>query len=78
MTGDQVVVTPMEHEPGEVAHDRLGLKVEVPEHFIRAPAANESDDVGINSGEKEGHGTTHPKGAGCDVIRNKADARAKG
>ena len=38
-TRDEVVVTALQHEAGEVAHDRLRLEMKVMKHFIRPPAA---------------------------------------
>ena len=55
-TRDEVGVTALQHEAGEVAHDRLRLEMEVAKHFIGPPAANQADDIGVNTGNKEGHG----------------------
>ena len=48
---DQGVLTPLQHEASEVAHDGLGLKVQVAEHFIGTPVADEADDVRVNLGQ---------------------------
>ncbi len=37
---------------------RIGLNVEVTEHFVRAPTADEMNLIGVNIGAKEGHGIT--------------------
>ena len=42
----------MEHAAGKVEHNRLGLKVEVAEHFVGPPAAEQADDVGVDLGEE--------------------------
>jgi hypothetical protein len=62
------VVAALEHEAGKVAHNRLGLKVKVPEHFVRAPASNEADDVGVNVGKEKGHCTAGAEGSSIDVV----------
>ncbi len=44
------------HTLGVIAHEWISLDVEVPEHFIRAPSADEADDVGVDAGQEEcGH-----------------------
>ena len=48
LVGVKGEVTLLSHASGKVVHDGLGLDMEVSEHFVRAPAANESNDVGIN------------------------------
>ena len=55
-TRDEVVVTALQHEAGEVAHDRLRLEMEVTKHFIRPPVANQLDDIRVDTGNKESHG----------------------
>jgi len=37
----------LEHQMGEVAHDRFGLEMEVAEHFIGAPTAQKANDVTV-------------------------------
>ena len=38
------------HEGRDISHDRLCLNVEISEHFIRAPASKETDDVTVDLG----------------------------
>jgi len=78
LSRDQGVLSPLQHEASEVAHDGVGLKVQVAEHFVGTPAADEADDVRVNLGEEEGHGPTRAKRAGGDVVREEANARAEG
>jgi hypothetical protein len=40
--------TTHQHTSREVSHDRFGLNMEVAEHFIAAPAAQEADNVRVN------------------------------
>ena len=37
------------------------MDVEVPEHFVRAPPADEADDVRVNTGQEECGGTSGTK-----------------
>ena len=46
---------------GEVKHNQLGLKVEVAEHFVGSPAADQADDVGVDLGEEESHCAPSPE-----------------
>ena len=52
-TRDEVVVTALQHEAGEVAHDRLRLEMEVTKHFVGPPAANQADEIGVDAGEEK-------------------------
>ena len=57
-----------DHGWGEVHHERVGLKVQVAQHFIGAPAANKLDDVGINLSAEQCHGASRAKSASGDVF----------
>lgn len=70
-------VVGVEHALGEVAHDRFGCQVKVAEHLIRAPSAEEPDDVCVDFGDQEGHGATGSEGAGRNLVRGEAEAIAK-
>ena len=63
----------IQHSGCETAHDRLGLNMEVPKHLVRSPAADKTDDVGVNLGAKECHGASSTKRAGTDVGREEAE-----
>jgi hypothetical protein len=78
LAGKEIVVTALEHEAGELSHDRLGLEVKVLEHFIRMPAANEADDVGVNMSEEKGHSPTGTEGVRVDIIGKEAYAGTEG
>ena len=43
------IVAMREHDPREVPHEWFCLNVEVPGHRIAAPAANQVNDVAVNS-----------------------------
>ena len=43
-----IVVMP-EHDPQEISHEWLCLHMEVPEHLVTAPAANNLDDFSVYS-----------------------------
>ena len=48
--------TALEHALREASEHRAHLSVEVAQHFIGAPAADEADDVSIDAGAEEGIG----------------------
>ena len=54
------------------------MKMEVAEHFIGSPTANEADDVGVDLGEEKSHGTPCVKGPGGNVGREEAEGRTEG
>jgi hypothetical protein len=66
----------VEHEAGKVAHDGLHLKVKIAKHFVRAPATDEADNIGINVSKEKGHCPTSAKGLCSDVRRKKANTGA--
>jgi hypothetical protein len=35
---------------GKAFHEGVGLEMEVAKHLVRAPSANEADDVGVDMG----------------------------
>ena len=51
------------------------LGVQVPEHCIRFPAADEADGVGVDLTTQEGHGPACPEAAGVDVVGGKTEVR---
>ena len=54
LPGDEGVGPRLYHPPGVVGHERRGLDVEVSEHFVRLPTADESNDVRVDLREEEG------------------------
>ena len=56
LIGDQSIRTSCEHALGEGIHNWGGLEMQVSEHLVRAPAAEKSNDIGIDIGTKEGVG----------------------
>ena len=73
----QGIVAAGQHFGGKVPHDRLCLDVEVTQHDIRVPPSKESDDIGVNIGTEQGHGTAGTEGAGRDVLGEEAQGGAK-
>ena len=53
MTRKEGVDTAVEHAAGEVLHDRLGLEMEVVEHFVGPPAANQADEIRVDAGKEK-------------------------
>ena len=47
---DEAVGAGVEHPLGVVAHKWCSLDVKVSKHFIRAPAADEADDIEVHLG----------------------------
>ena len=56
-----------EHPGREIAHQRLGLDVEIAKHLVGAPATKEPDAIGVNVGAQKGHGASGAKGASRDI-----------
>jgi hypothetical protein len=52
--------------------------MEVAKHFVGAPLTNKTDDVGVNAGAKEGHGTAGTKAAGGDAKRGDTKLKIEG
>jgi hypothetical protein len=73
---DEAKVAAMKHPAGEITHEGLGLHVQVPKHFVRAPSANEPNDVGIDVGAEQRHCTSSPEGPSTNVGCKKADFAA--
>eukprot|EP00980_Cylindrotheca_fusiformis_P008494 scaffold1805_cov104-Cylindrotheca_fusiformis.AAC.1 len=66
-----------DHAGSEMLHYWSGLDVEVTQHFVRTPTANQADAVSINVGAEKGHSTGGSKGAGGDVLWQKSKLRSK-
>ena len=49
-------------------HEWVGLRVQVSQHLVGAPATYQSNNVGIDSCAKERHGSARSKAAGGDVV----------
>ena len=49
MLFQEVIVSMCEHDLGEVPHDWLRLNVQVAWNIIAVPAANQFDDVAVNT-----------------------------
>ena len=47
-----------DHGISVVLDERAGGDVEISEHDVGFPSADEADFVGVNAGEEEGHGTS--------------------
>ena len=61
-----------EHDPAEVSDEGKGLGVQVSKHRVGAPAAHQTDGVGVNPAAEEGHGATGAEAAGIDIGWGKA------
>ena len=67
--GEHTELSALDHEGCEMHHEWIGLQMEVAEHFVGAPAADQFDNVGINLAAKESHGATCAEGASGNVPR---------
>jgi hypothetical protein len=47
---DEHEVASVEHFGRKALHEGVGLKMEVAKHLVRAPSADEADDVGVDMG----------------------------
>ena len=65
--GSERKVPKFKHLGGKAGGEGGGLDVEVSEHGIRAPASGELDDICVNTGAQEGHGTGGAQRARFDV-----------
>jgi hypothetical protein len=48
LVGEQSERPADKHAACKIPHDGFGLDVQVTEHFVAAPATEETDDVGVN------------------------------
>jgi hypothetical protein len=67
----------LDHAAGEVAHDGFRLEMQVTEHLVATPSAEEADDVTINVSTQQSHSTSGAEGAGVDVGRQESERRSK-
>jgi hypothetical protein len=65
----------VKHFAAKVFHERLCLKVEIAQHFIRAPAAQQLDVTGVHIGTKEGGGAGSTEASGRDIGWEETKAR---
>jgi len=66
------VVAMGQHVGSKITHDRFGLDIQIIQHGVGVPAAQQLDDVAINMGAEKGRGTRGLQGAGRDVPREEA------
>ena len=61
-----------EHNPAEVPDEGKGLGMQVSKHRVGAPAAHQTDGVGVDPAAEEGHSATGAEAAGIDIDWGKA------
>ena len=54
--GDEGEIPVIDHHSSEMTHDGGGLYVQVPQHFITAPATDKLNFVTVDVGAEESHG----------------------
>ena len=55
LVGKHAELAASNHGGGQVHHEWVGLEMEVTQHFVGAPAADQFDDVGVNLAAEESH-----------------------
>ena len=66
-----------EHAGGEIVHHGGGLDMEIPQHFVGAPAPDKANGVVVDFGAEQGHSAGGPQGASRDVRWDEAVGGAK-
>jgi hypothetical protein len=61
---DKVIVTMDEHKGAEIAHDGVGLDMQVAHHCVGLPTSPELDDVGVYMCTEDGHVSARMQGPG--------------
>ena len=72
LVGQESKGAALEHAGREIPHHRFSLHVEVAQHFVRAPATEQTNDITVDMGTKESHGARGPQRAGGNVFRGEA------
>jgi hypothetical protein len=62
---------------GIIPHEGVGLDVQVPKHFVRAPMADEVDDVRVDLGQEEGCCASSAQAPSLDFRRKEAKVRSQ-
>jgi hypothetical protein len=74
--GAEGVVAVQNHRLGMVMHDGECRDVKVSEHGVRLPAADELNEVLVDSGNQKGNGATRAERLGSDMVRYEAKGGA--
>jgi hypothetical protein len=74
---NKCVISTLDHSTSKVMHHRLCLCMQIAQHFIRTPPANETDGVVVDVSAKKRHGTPGPEGPGANVGGGDAQCVAK-
>ena len=73
MVGNEREGSTGEHFASEVFHDRLGLEVEVSEHFVGPPTPEKANDVGIDLGTEKGIRAGGAEASCGDILREEPE-----
>jgi hypothetical protein len=73
---DECELAALKHEASEVAHHGLRLDVQIAEHDVGAPAAEELDQIRVDAGAQKCHGAPGPEGACTDILGEETDTRS--
>ena len=66
-----------EHGDAEVSHNRISLYMQIPQYFICAPAAKQADNVRVDVGIEESHGSGGVERSSRNVRWKKAIGRTE-
>jgi hypothetical protein len=76
VVGNEGVGSGGEHTTGVVPHERVSLDMQITEHFVQAPPADEADDIRVNLGQEKGGHTSSAETSCREFGRKEAEVRA--
>ena len=76
MIWDEGVHSSSEHFLCVVLHKWVGLDMQISKHFVGSPTPNETDDVGVDIGQKKCSGAGRTETAGGDITWEEAQLGA--
>jgi hypothetical protein len=62
----------VEHDRGELLHERFCLEMQIPHNGITMPEAQHADGIVVDATAEEGHSSPHAKGLCTDITRVQA------
>ncbi len=76
VVGNEGVGSGGEHTTGVVPHERVSLDMQITEHLVRGPPADEADDVRVNLCQEKGARASSAETSCRDFGRKEAEVRA--
>ena len=65
-SGNESVITTLQHNCRELLHSGMGLDMQVSEHGVRMPSAQELDGIRVDVAVEKGSGARSAEGSGGD------------